>query len=290
MNWLNRLERKFGRFGIRNLTMYIIGAYVLGYLLQILYPNIMTYLSLNPYEILHGQVWRIVTWLLIPPGTMGIFTIIMLFFYYSLGNSLERTWGTFRYNVYIFSGVLLTILGAFFLYAFDSLVLFRGVPDAMLPILYAKIFGSFSTYYISLSIFLAFAASYPDMQIMLYFVIPIKIKWLAYLDIALLLLDILKFSNARNWSGVIVIIVSLLNFIIFFVSTRKFKRISPREIHRRTSFSRQVHNSTGIAKHKCAICGRTSNDNDALEFRFCSKCNGNYEYCQEHLFTHEHIK
>ncbi len=113
----------------------------------------MSWLTLEPALILQGQVWRIVTWVLMPPETLSIFTIIMLFLYYSLGNTLERTWGAFRFNVYIFTGMIATVIGAFILY-------FLGVR---------WMGAAFSTYYINMSIFLAFAASYPNEQLLLYF-------------------------------------------------------------------------------------------------------------------------
>ena len=284
MNFLNKMERKFGRYAIPELTKYIILCYVIGYALEVFQNmtgvGIMGYLALSPYHILHGQIWRLVSWVLIPPSGLDILTIIMLIFYYSLGTALERTWGEFRYNVYIFSGILFTVIGAFLLYFIGGLQI--------------SLYGAsiISTYYINLSIFLAFAANYPDMQVLLYFVIPIKIKWMAYLDIAYLAYNFIRVSGYGAWAVRMMILVSLLNFIIFFFMTRNYKTISPREIHRKQQFKKAVHPkmTPNITKHKCAICGRTENDGDDLEFRFCSKCNGNYEYCQEHLFTHTHIK
>ena len=284
MNFLNKMERKFGRYAIPELTKYIILCYVIGYALEVFQNmtgvGIMGYLALSPYHILHGQIWRLVSWVLIPPSGLDIFPIIMLIFYYSLGTALERTWGEFRYNVYIFSGILFTVIGAFLLYFIGGLQI--------------SLYGAsiISTYYINLSIFLAFAANYPDMQVLLYFVIPIKIKWMAYLDIAYLAYNFIRVSGYGAWAVRMMILVSLLNFIIFFFMTRNYKTISPREIHRKQQFKKAVHPkmTPNITKHKCAICGRTENDGDDLEFRFCSKCNGNYEYCQEHLFTHTHIK
>ena len=277
MNFLNKMERKFGRYAIHNLSTYIIGAYVIGYFLYFLAPGVLyNYLSLEPYYILRGQIWRLITWVLIPPESPGIFTIIMLMLYYSLGNSLEQTWGAFRYNAYIFSGIISTIIGAFILYA----VMGGNI-----------VFGQalFSTHYINMSIFLAFAVMYPDMQVMLYFIIPIKMKWMAIVYAVLTLYEFI----VSGWAGRVAIFMSLLNFIIFFFSTRNFKRYSPHEIHRRQQFKsqmRQPRPGSGITKHKCAICGRTELDDPNLEFRFCSKCDGNYEYCQDHLFTHKHIK
>lgn len=283
MNFLNKMERKFGRYAIHNLTKYMIGCYIIGYILlyggNLFHISFTQYLSLSPYHIVHGQIWRLVSWLLIPPPSSNlIFVLIMLMFYYSLGETLERTWGAFRYNVYILGGVLFTVIGAFILYFIAG-----GSP---ITSLYYS--GAFSTYYINLSIFLAFAVSYPDMQVLFMMIIPMKMKWLAVLDVAYLLYDMVNGS----WGIRTVIIASLLNFIIYFLATRNYQRISPKEIHRKQQFQKAVHPkmAPGTTKHKCAVCGRTEEDGDNLEFRFCSKCNGNYEYCQDHLFTHKHIQ
>lgn len=276
-NFLNKMERKIGKYAIKNLSLYLIIGYVIGYILR--FTGSIEFLNLNPYKILVGQVWRVFTWILMPPSSFSIFTIIMLFFYYSLGTSLERTWGTFRYNVFIFSGMLFTLLGAFALY---FIYVYLGHNPA--PIVGGFVSEAFSTYYVNLSIFLAFAACYPDMRVMLYFIIPIKIKWMAYLDIAILAISF--FSG--NMAIKVAIISSLLNFLLFFLTTRNFKRVSPKEIHRKVEYRRQTNDAVKIHKHKCAVCGRTEDDGDDLEFRFCSKCNGNYEYCQNHLFTHTH--
>lgn len=291
MNFLNKMERKFGRYAIHDLTKYIIGCYIIGYILSYLSnltgAPILYYLTLSPYEVLHGQIWRLVSWILIPPSSSNVFfVLIMLLFYYSLGTALERTWGAFRYNVYILGGILFTVIGAFLLYFVGGL--FDPVYSMGDPRISLYVYGMFSTYYINLSIFLAFALSYPDMQVLFMMIIPIKIKWLAWLDAAYIFYDLVK----GNWGARVVIIASLLNFIIYFLSTRNFQRISPKEVRRRQQFHKAVHPkmAPGVTKHKCAVCGRTELDGENLEFRFCSKCNGNYEYCQEHLFTHEHIK
>lgn len=282
MRYIDKLERKYGRFGISNLTAIIIGCYVVGYLLEVMQPQLVPYLSLEPGLILRGQVWRLVTWLLIPPDSLDLFTIIMLFFYYSLGTTLERTWGRFRYTLYIMSGLIFTVIGAFLLYLITG--------DALTGA-YRYIF---TTYYISLSIFLAFALSYPEMRVMLYFVLPIKIKWMAYVYVAIIGYNIFTYVRNGIWMMAVPIIASLLNFIIFFIGTRNLNHISPKEVKRKAKFQKAMAQSRAEysegAKHKCAICGRTEKDDPNLEFRFCSKCNGNYEYCQDHLFTHEHVK
>ena len=285
MKFIDKLERKFGRFGIPNLTIYMIICYVIGYALMIVNPGILNWLSLEPAYILRGQVWRLVTWVLYPPSTSGVlwFAIAVLFFYYPIGTSLERTIGTFKYTLYILSGVVFTILGAFILYfLLGGNVLVGNV---------------FSTYYISLSTFLAYAMCYPDMQVLLMFIIPVKMKWMAIFYVVIVVYEMSQYIMAGAWYLVIPIVASLLNFIIFYFGTKDFSRYNPKEIHRRNEFRRAMEpqgrmksGSGSVTKHKCAICGRTELDDPNLEFRFCSRCNGNYEYCQDHLFTHTHVK
>ena len=111
---MSDLERKFGKYAVRDLSLKLIILYLAGYAIFYINPQILYYMTLNPYAIVHGQIWRIVSWLLIPPQTSNLFFVaIMLFFYYSIGTSLERVWGTWRYNVFIFTGILLTVAAAF---------------------------------------------------------------------------------------------------------------------------------------------------------------------------------
>lgn len=283
MKFMNKLERKFSRYAVPNLTMYLIFGYVIGYVLGRLSPAMLNFLTLDPYQVLHGQLWRLVTWVLIPPSAQNIlFYIIMMMFYYQLGTNLEHTWGCFRYNVYIFGGILYTIIGAIATWMIMTALYGNAALTGVI------VGGQVSTYYICMSIFLAFAVCYPNMQILLYFIIPIKMKWMAYVYAFLMLLDLVQSA----WPQRIVMIMSLLNFVIFFLSTRDLYRFSPKEVHRRQVYRQAVRRpqNAGITKHKCAICGRTEQDDPSLEFRFCSKCTGNYEYCQDHLFTHQHIQ
>ena len=275
-NWLDKMERRFGRYAIRNLTMYLLAGYAIGYLLSFTMPQLLTYFTLEPALILKGQVWRLLSWVIIPPNDNIIFVIFMMLLYYSLGNTLESYWGAFRYNVYIFSGILFTVIGAFIVNG-----LIGGITG----------FGSlYSTYYINMSIFLAGASIMQDYQLLLYGIIPIKMKWLAILDVVLLAVDAVQGGLIIR----IVIIASLLNFIIFFFCNRNLRGHSPKQAARRKKFQKQIsrpqNQYAGGAKHRCAVCGRTELDDPTLEFRYCSKCNGNYEYCQDHLFTHEHVK
>ncbi len=284
MNFLNRLEKKIGRYAIPGLMKYMVGCYVIGYIIMYAAPTLVSWLTLEPYMIFHqGQVWRLVSWLLIPPSrSYLIFAIIMIIFYYQIGTALEHTWGVFRFNVFIFGGIIFTILGALLLY----------FATGQAPLILQGAY--YTTYYLNLSIFLAFAVCYPDQQVMLYFLIPVRMKWLA------IVYAVLAVAGAVSGGvvSIVAIAASLANFLIFFLLTRNYHAVSPQEIRRKQSFRRQMNRPSGsyrsedgrISKHKCAVCGRTELDDPNLEFRFCSKCNGNYEYCQDHLFTHKHVK
>lgn len=284
---MSNFERKFGKYAIRNLSLVLIMCYAVGYLITLVNSNFLMYLTLNPYAILHGQIWRIVTWIIIPPESSNVFfVLIMLYFYYSLGTSLERTWGTYRYNVYIFSGMIFTVLGSFLLMGYCYLA--DGEVMAMLG---ADVFFSymslfFTTYYVNMSIFLAFAATFPEVQVLLMFIIPIKVKWLGILYGVMLAVEFLQGNVYSRFA----MAASLLNFAVFWLTSRGRVHMSPKQMKRRQEFRREVKRNTSITKHKCAICGRTEQDSPELEFRFCSKCEGNYEYCQNHLFTHQHVK
>ena len=284
MNFLNKMERKIGKYAIPNLMIYLIAAYCIGFVIYTVNPNFMLMLTLSPYHILHGQVWRLITWILMPTDTRVFSLLIMALLYYQLGSALERSWGTFRFNVYIFGGMLFTVIGAFILYG-----IYAAAGTGSLETISLISSLTFTTNYINLTIFLAFVVMYPEMQILLFFIIPVKMKWMAVVYAVLIAINLILTS----WGGRIAIIMSILNFLIFFLSTRNYRRVSPKEIHRKQVFKAQMREprrGSMVTKHKCAVCGRTELDDPNLEFRFCSKCDGNYEYCQDHLFTHQHIK
>jgi hypothetical protein len=293
MKFIQKLERKFGKYAIRDLMKYVIALYVIGLLVYTINPFAYIYLGLDVDKVLRGQVWRLITFL-IPYKVLGtdiIFVAIQAYIFYLIGNALERAWGSFRLNLYFFSAVIFNIIAAFLVYGIFRVNILGNIMiviSSPLDIIYS-------------SMFFAFAALYPNTQFMFYFIIPIKAKYLALISGAIYLIDIYKFISAGYYFGVIPIVVSLANFVIFYMMTRNYRWISPREFERRARFRRQIHegrsggNVTGfrrqnvITRHKCAVCGRTELDDENLEFRFCSKCNGNYEYCMDHLFTHEHV-
>lgn len=293
MEFINKLEKKFGKYAIRNLMYYVILLYALGFVILLVNPDIYyNYLSLDASAILHGQIWRIFTYVIYPPTGSLITILITLYFYYTIGMMLERQWGSFRFNLYFLTGVLLHAVAAIVIYLIWGTVLQMG------------------TYYLNLSMFFAFAAMFPDMQVLFMWLIPIKIKWLAWFDgiyfavtiFAGFLSDHLSidmvyrlysFGIVANKAYAVMALVSLLNFLLYASTFHSVRRMSPKEIYRRKSYEQKVQKAQppkNMPRHKCVICGRTEKDDPSLEFRFCSKCEGNYEYCQDHLFTHQHVK
>lgn len=299
---MSNFEKKFGKYAIKNLSLILIMCYACGYLMKWINPGFFTYLYLNPYEIIHHfQIWRLLTWLIVPPDSFDFWTLLMLYFYYSIGTSLERTWGTYRYNVYIFSGILFTAVGAFILYGVSSLLGAQSLGLWTTVNGYITYPTMFSTYYVNMSIFLAYAATFPDYEVLLFFILPIKVKFLGIIYGAMLVYQFIVgygTSSALFYYNLgirFVITASLLNFVVFFFTSRRKVRRGPIRIMRQQaakqqSFRHEAKKSGSITRHKCAVCGRTDETNPELEFRFCSKCNGNYEYCQDHLFTHTHVQ
>ena len=205
MNWLDKLEKKLGRFAIPNLTVYLLAGYVIGFAIYYLAPGLLGWLTLEPAYILRGQIWRIISWVLIPPTGSLISLLFLVLLYYSLGSALERTWGTFRYNVYIFSGILFTVIAVFILYGVFHLIYGIELPLSSI--------GLISTNYITMSIFLPFASIYPDMEVLLYFILPIKMKWMAFVYVAMALYYFFTGSLATK----VAIAASLLNLSLIHI-------------------------------------------------------------------------
>lgn len=289
---MSEFEKKFGRYAVSNLSLKLVVLYVIGYVLYYVQPTIFSLLTLDVFAILHGQIWRIVSWLLVPPagGSNFFFVAIMLYFYYNIGTSLERVWGDYKYNVYIFLGIILTILSAFLWIGFMRI---SGVSGEDLE--YVSRLGAsyFSTYYINMSIFLAFALTFPEAQVYLFFILPIKVKYLGWIDVGFLVLSMITGNSADRF----VIGAALLNVLLLFMRSRNWMSYSPGEVRRRQKFRKSVEEGRKMSQagdkgtlHRCAICGRTEKDGDGLEFRYCTKCEGGLEYCRDHLFSHVHVK
>lgn len=261
---------KHPNFGIPNLMKYVAIANIVFWLIGAVNPVLANYLVFSPYHILHGQVWRLVTFALIPPGT-GVLTFIAVYFYYWIGSTLEQYWGTPQFNVYFFSGLVLTVLYGFIIYFTTGINI--GVTAE----------------YVYLSMFFSFAAMFPDMQVLLFFVIPIKMKWLALVDAAFFVLSVISNPFPVN----LLPIVAILNFFIFCGGD--LLRIVPKRPSANTvNFRRESQRikreqAAKLYNHKCSVCGRTDAGFPELEFRYCSRCAGYHCFCQDHINNHIHF-
>ena len=295
--WLDRFCYKHPRFGIPNLMLVIVVGNVLVWLMdQFSYGvSLSALLAFSPYYILHGQIWRIITFVFVPLDSNLFFLAVSLYFYYMIGSVLEREWGTAKFNVFYGLGVLLNVVVGFLLYAVTAPL----YPSHLLPLLTTA-----SMTYVNLSLFFAFATLYPNMQVLLFFIIPIKIKWLAWIDAALFGWSVLSSlfgvftSGLAALPGVIIPLVAILNYFIFFwedlmrilhrTGQRAAYRTRPQTINFKKA-QKEVQQRKGYL-HKCAVCGITDADDPNMEFRYCSKCNGYYCYCSKHINNHTHVQ
>ena len=279
--WIDRFAYSHPRFGIPNLMLYIVIANAVTYILTLFAGSAaLSFLKFDLYHVLHGEVWRLVTFVFVPAYSSPFALLISLYFYYWIGSTLERQWGTAKFNLYYISGALLTVLGV----VLASLI--TGNP-------YLTAAG---TGYVNLSMFFAFAFLFPNTTVLLFFILPVKMKWLAYLDGALFAFDIIKAIGAHNWAGVVLPIVALLNFAVFiwpevhYLKERAKYQNSRKTVQFRQAQQQQAKQAQQQGyRHKCAVCGRTDTDYPDLQFRYCSKCVGYHCFCQDHIFNHVHF-
>ena len=273
-NPMNRIERfcyHHPNFGIRNLMMYISIANVAFWVLGAINRPFLSYLSFDAAAILHGQVWRLVTFMLYPPST-GLLAFIAFYFYYWIGSTLEQYWGSGQFTIYFFSGVILTILYGFLIY-------FITGSNVRLD-----------SQYIYLSMFFSFAALFPDMQVLFMFLIPIKMKYLAIVDAVFFALAVITNPFPVN----LLPVVAVLNFFLF-CGGDLLGRVRPNRASRSTvnfrKESRRIRREqqSRLYTHKCAVCGRTDVDYPNLEFRYCSRCQGYHCFCIDHINNHIHF-
>ena len=283
-SWLGKMERKFGRYAIPNIMKYLIVLYAGGYFLYMINPMFyLNYLVLDWGAVLHGQIWRLLTFLMQPPSASIFMVALLLYIYYMIGMQLENALGTFRFNFYLLTGIVLHIVASLIVYLTTGMVISPSVE------------------YLNLSFFFVFAMLFPDAQFLLFFAIPIKGKWIALIDgfyfLWAIISPFLPAYKGTGYGAMMAALASILNVLIFYLLSWNMHAYSPKEVKRRRDYQRKVqqaqkpeHVYENGARHKCAVCGRTELDDPNLEFRYCSKCNGNYEYCQDHLFTHTHVK
>ena len=283
--WLSRFCYNHPKLAIPGLMKYIVIGNVFVYLMDLVSRqfSLSSLLCFIPGAILQGQVWRLFTFVFVPTNYGNpLFFVLFLFCYYSLGTQLEQIWGSTRFTVYYGLGVLLNILTGFVIGLGGSM----GMVTA-------------DMYYVNLSLFLAFATLFPDAQFLIMYIIPVKAKWLAWLDAALFAFDIFARIGAGRYLMALLPVVAIFNYLLFFwgdlmsavgrgrTQTKQQTWAARRTIDLKAA-RRQVEKQGYL--HKCAVCGATDNTHPNMEFRYCSKCEGYHCYCAEHINNHVHVK
>lgn len=271
---IDRFCAKHPRLGIPNLMLYlVIGQVVVFFLDLVLFRGELSayWLPFNRGLILQGQLWRLVSFVIIPSSSNPFYLLLGCYFYFWIGQMLEREWGETKFTLFYLSGVVLSIVSGMLL-------------------------GYAQIYYINLSIFLVIATIYSEMQVLLFFVLPIKMKWMAIIDVVLILVEVVQGIQMGSW---VIALLPLASFINYFLFTWGFwaykldmarRRTNPKVVQFRSAQKKAEKEGKKVAyRHKCAVCGITDVDDPNMEFRYCSRCDGYYCYCAEHIHNHVHI-
>ena len=286
--WLEGFCRKHSRLGIPGLMKYIVIGNILVFILDMFGVGgvyaASNLLSFSSSSILHGEVWRLITFVFVPyiAGRRiadFLWLAILLYFYYWIGTALEREWGTAKFTIFYLFGVVLNILMGF-------------------------VVGVATMSYVNLSMFFAFATLFPDMQVLLFFIIPVKVKWLAWVDAAFFAFTIVRLLVAGHPLYALLPVIAILNYLLFFASdigdtlgywkrradSRVGRKTGPKVINFNNAKTKTKAGAKEAYLHKCAVCGKTDVSDPGMEFRYCSKCNGYYCYCIDHINSHIHIQ
>ncbi len=307
---MGNLRRKYHTFllknrnkGINNLLLYVGVGNIVVYLFSLFSEANVLYdvLKFDSVKILNGEIWRLFSYIFTYGFQYGgsplsaFFLLLSVYFYHWLGKTLEHAWGTLRLNIYYFRGLILT----------SVLALLCNVALDLPGIIYV------TPYYLNLSLFLAVATLAPDNRVLLFMIIPIKMRWLALLDIGLICYDMIRYIQLLpipTWQTLIIFglapFISLLNYVLshgklsltlFGIQIRAKRQ---KEFHRQAhaepnpDWARNYRNAAGERpyRHKCTVCGRTDVNCPGLEFRYCSRCKGYFCYCIDHINNHTHVE
>lgn len=280
--WLSRFCYNHPKFSIPNLMKYVVFGNILVWVLDLFSGGLASvWLSFIPSAIFRGQVWRLITFVFVPSTSDPLYLGLALLMYFYLGAQLEQIWGSTRFTVYYLLGTVLTVL--------------CGLALGFSPL---RSYAVVDMSYVNLSLFLAFATLFPDMQFRIYFIIPIRGKWLALVYVILIGLDVFKYISLGHYLLALTPVVSLLNWLLFFWDDLfRSRKPAPAQVRRKPTQKpvdlhtarQQVQKQQGYL-HKCAVCGITDADDRSMEFRYCSKCEGYYCYCANHINNHTHVQ
>lgn len=273
-NMIDRFCFNHPRFGVPNLALILVIGSVAVYVLDMLtYTGVAvsSLLSFDRTLILQGQIWRLVTFVFTTWGQNLFSFLLAMYFLWFVGTTLEREWGTAKFSCYYGLGLILTILSGL-------------------------VTGYASTGNLETTLFLAFATLYPDTQFLLFYIIPVKAKYLGWISGALLAISFLGSVIRLDLGGALLVLVSVFNYLLFFWDELMYHtaRIRGRARHSQKSNVIQFKKAAKDFQkreftHKCAVCGRTDVDFPDLDFRYCSRCAGYHCYCMDHINNHTHI-
>lgn len=274
MSFLDRFERRFRKYSVSNITKIVVAGMIFFYAISFINPELIQFINYNPAKILKGEIWRLITFIFIPGSRNIILLFFEVMFFYWVGTGLELRWGSFKFTLYYLGGFLGAVIATLLVAVFGTLDTFLA---------------SFSvSAFFSMNLFLAFAWYYGNEEIRFMMILPVKVKYLAILDLLMILYAL---YNAGSWEARIIMLASMLNLIVFYASVLTKRAKNKKRYY---NFKIKVHKADRIqkktARHRCAVCGITEKIDPDMQFRFCSKCEGDYEFCENHLRNHEHIK
>ena len=265
------------RLGIPGLMRYIVIANAAIYIFSLFDQSglLLNVLAMDARSVLRGQIWRIATFVLIPTGSSPLSVLLSLFFYYWLGESMERIWGSTKFTVYYVSGMLLSVIASILALFLDGFS-----------------FPIYGAGYVNSALFFAYALTYPEAMVRIFYIIPVKMKWLAILEAVVYAVVVVWGVVTGAWGYALTPVVAMLNLFVFFSPDFYRKTDSVRAHNRREAVQfrkavKEQQRQKGY-NHKCEVCGRTDTDYPALQFRYCSKCSGYHCFCEDHIFNHTH--
>ena len=295
--WLDRFCYNHPHWGIPNLMKYIVLGNVAVFIGDLLTRGGASwYISFYPELIFKGQIWRLFSFIFTPVSSGGstlffqmFFFILSTMFYFWMGTTLERQWGPTRFTVFYGMGVLLNI--------FTGLIIYAAYPITS-DLLGGYYYATATMHYVNMSMFFAFATLYPDMRVYFYGIIPVKVKWLAWVDLGLFAYSIGSALGSGNWLSALIPVVALLNYLLFLWDElsgilrrgqrRAARRVDPQVVNFKKA-QKEIQQQKGYL-HKCSVCGITDASHPDMEFRYCSKCSGYYCYCMDHINNHTHVQ
>lgn len=294
---IDRFCARHPRFGIPNLMKILVIIQIVVYVVDLVFCLMarvqvgsgvfIQYLEFVPFLIYKKlELWRLITWLVVPNAGNPFMLLLSCYFYYWIASTLERQWGTARFSMFYLCGAVLSLI--------------VGMLAGWIQVTQTHYYSAIElSYYLNLSIFLILATIFGEAQVLLFFVVPVKMKWMALIDVVLVVVSMVQEIQYGFWMLALVPIASFVNYFIFtwpFWSGKlgivKHKAdptvINFKKAQHQAQKAQKTQQAQGY-RHKCAVCGVTDTMEPDMEFRYCSKCDGYHCYCINHINNHVHI-